>query len=240
MSIVFDIETVPDPDLWTPPEDNPDQFPPVIASRPLVISCVHFDKHHNPLRIGSIRTDEEGAKDVRRTEREVLEKWSHYLLDHSSMQLVSWNGRRFDLPVLLQRCFARGIPHPNPLERGSYGYRYDTSMHADVMDMLGVYGSARACSLDVTARAIGLPGKAYESGSSVEELYASGQYDRVCTYCETDAFQTAGVWLRWLHTTGQLDKEAHNIRAKALLELAHARFPADFMMLVSAGKFLLE
>lgn len=237
--IVFDIETVPDLSIWQPPEDNPNAFPPPIVCRPVVISCVDFDAQHMPARIGSIRTENANSLDVSLVEREVLEKWASYLLRSSrGVPLVSWNGRRFDLPVLLQRCFARGIRHPNPLEKGSYGYRYDCNMHADLMDMLGVYGAARACSLDVTAKAIGLPGKSFESGSSVKELFAAGEYDRICTYCETDAFQTAGVWLRWLLTVGTLDLEGYQTRANALLEKGSERLPGEFMALIDKTRFL--
>ena len=238
MPIVFDIETVPDADLWQPPEDNPEAFPPVIACRPVVISYVHLDADNNPKKIGSIRSAEE-RPELDTLEVDVLTKWSEGLLKQKA-PLISWNGRRFDLPVLLQRCFAWGIRHPDPLQKGSYGYRYSTEMHADVMDILGIYGAARACSLDATARAIGLPGKSFETGGSVAKLFAAGQYDHICSYCETDAFQTAGVWLRWLLTSGSLDLSGYKDRCQELLRLGDNRLPYEFRRLIRRPKFLCE
>ena len=242
MPTVFDIETVVDPNLWQPPEDEPDKFPPVIASRPIVISCLEINDEHVPVRLGSISGTFSGvvhpSKAVDRIEMQVLEKWAGYLKSRR-ISLVSWNGRRFDLPVLLGRCFARGIQHPNPLERGSYGYRYDTEMHADLMDMLAVYGAARPSSLDITARAIGLPGKSFEDGNNVQRLFAAGQYEHICTYCETDAFQTAGIYLRWLFTVGVLDRGAYRERAEALIELGRQRLPQEFLEGIDRQAFLL-
>lgn len=237
MPIIFDIETVADENLWQPPEENPDAFPPVIACRPIVISYVHINGNNTPVRLASIRGEPGKSHDLDGLEPEILRKWADHLIK-CRPPLVSWNGRRFDFPVLLQRCFAHGIHHLDPLEKGSYGYRYSTDMHADLMDMLGVYGAARACSLDITARAIGLPGKAFESGSSVGELFAAGEYERICTYCETDAFQTAGAWLRWLLVSGALTMAAYRQRCQALLDLGDERLPAEFMGLIQREKFL--
>jgi predicted PolB exonuclease-like 3'-5' exonuclease len=123
--------------------------------------------------------------------------------------VISWNGRGFDVPVLLHRSFLHGIPARPWFDHGgvnryrNYGYRYG-DRHIDLMDVMADYGAVRSYGLDVTAQAAGLPGKIGGSGAEVAGMYANGELGDIRAYCECDCLNLFGVFLRWSLISGRL------------------------------------
>ena len=70
--LVLDIETVPDPELYTPP-DQPSgtekPFPPLYAHRPIVIGVLWLDELFGFKRIGVIGEHDDEPAHARRTSR---------------------------------------------------------------------------------------------------------------------------------------------------------------------------
>jgi predicted PolB exonuclease-like 3'-5' exonuclease len=129
------------------------------------------------------------------TEREIVENLVG-LVEDKSTTLVTWNGRRFDVPILEARCLHFGLPIPS-FSRG-WRYRYSDEHHYDVKDYLAGFGAASSTSLNQMSRLVGLPGKPDGvDGSQVATMMKEpGGLARVQAYNLSDAVQTAGVMLR--------------------------------------------
>ena len=131
--------------------------------------------------------------------------------------LVTWNGRGFDLPVLSLRSLRHGLSWPWYFRQADYRDRYSEQGHLDLGDWLAGHGASRMVSLDGAARLIGLPGKGGMDGSQVEGLYHAGQIEALRRYCLHDVAQTAFVFLRYRLLSGQLDRPGYRRAAEAML-----------------------
>ena len=131
--------------------------------------------------------------------------------------LVTWNGRGFDLPVLMLRSLRYGVSAPWYYRKPAYRYRYSTDGHLDLCDVLSDHGATRMTSLHGAARLIGLPGKDGVDGSQVEALYRTGQIEALRGYCLSDVAQTAFLFLRYRLLAGLLDRAAYTVAASQLL-----------------------
>lgn len=209
--LVLDIETVPDLEIWTRPEPEPGKelaFPPPAAHRVVAIGVALFNDELGFVKIGAIAH--------RKDEPDMLREFSEYV-DKNRPTLVTWNGRGFDLPVLMHRCMRHRIPMPWYYQARGYRYRYSDEGHCDLMDVFGDYGAARNGKLDVAAKLIGLPGKSPgESGASVEEMWRAGKATEIRDYCLRDVAMTSFLLLRYHLMSGKLTEIEHNSRAAAL------------------------
>lgn len=206
--LVLDIETVPDRDLWTPPETPGEKsFPPLYACRPVVIGVMWLDEALGCKRIGTIGDGKDEAG-MLADFADFMGKWKPHL--------VTWNGRSFDMPVLTLRALRHGIAFPWYYRERDYRYRYSDEGHLDLCDCLADHGAARMTSLGGAARLIGLPGKDGVDGSQVEGLYHAGQMEALRQYCLSDVAQTAFLLLRYRLLVGHLDREAYGKAAEAL------------------------
>jgi predicted PolB exonuclease-like 3'-5' exonuclease len=210
-TLVLDIETIPDRALFAPPEPSPGgerPFPPLYACRPVVIGVMWLDEHLALRRLGTFGDGQDEAG--------MLADFAEFM-DSQRPQLVTWNGRGFDLPVLLLRSLALGLAWPWYYRERDYRYRYSEGGHHDLCDFLSDHGAARMTSLDGAARLIGLPGKAGVDGSQVEGLFHAGQLEALRRYCLSDVTQTAFLFLRARLLAGQLDHGQYQKVAGALL-----------------------
>jgi predicted PolB exonuclease-like 3'-5' exonuclease len=217
--LILDIETVPDRELFTPPEpaggpgamDRP--MPPLYACRPIVIGVMWLDDDLSVKRIGTF--GEGKNEDAMMADfADFMGKWRP--------QLVTWNGRGFDLPVLALRALRFGLNFGWYYRGEGYRYRYTEEGHLDLCDLLSDHGAAKMTSLDGAARLIGLPGKAGVDGSQVEGLYQAGQIDSLRRYCLSDVAQTAFLFLRYRLISGLNDQAAYRHEASGLLAALEA------------------
>jgi predicted PolB exonuclease-like 3'-5' exonuclease len=214
--LVLDIETVPDEDVYTPPEPLPGSerpFPPLYACKPVVIGVLWLDENLTCKRMGTIGEGKDEAG-MLADFAEFMTKWKAHL--------VTWNGRGFDLPVLLLRALRHGIPFPWYYRERDYRYRYSEEGHLDLGDFLSDHGAARMTSLHGAARLCGLPGKDGVDGSQVEGLYNAGQIEALRQYCLSDVAQTAFVFLRYRLLVGTLERDAYRKAASDLLAALEA------------------
>ncbi len=214
--LVLDIETVPDRQLYTPPDPPPEGdrfFPPLYACQPVVIGAMWLGAD---LTVTRLQTLGQGSDEV-----SMLDEFSAFMDTHRP-HLVTWNGRGFDLPVLALRSLRHGLAWPWYYRERDYRYRYSGEGHLDLGDFLADHGAARMTSLDGAARLIGLPGKDGMDGSQVEGLWTAGQIDPVQRYCLTDVSQTAFLFLRARLLMGQLDRASYRHAAEAMLTAVEA------------------
>ncbi|HVZ74245.1 MAG TPA: 3'-5' exonuclease [Polyangia bacterium] len=233
--LVLDIETIPDPDLYSAPEaaagvERP--FPPLYACRPIVLGVMWFDENLAIKRIGTIGENKD--------ETGMMGDFADFMTKYRP-HVVTWNGRSFDLPVLALRALRFGLDF-NWYYRGEgYRYRFSEEGHLDLGDVLSDHGAARMTSLDGAARLIGLPGKGGVDGSQVEGLFHAGQIEALRAYCLSDVAQTAFLFLRYRLVAGAIDRDAYRKAATGLLAAMESdgRF-AKLLDAVERPRLLLE
>jgi hypothetical protein len=231
--LILDIETVPDIDRWHRPDlanGGESTFPPTWAHRIIVIGCLWLGHDYRLKRFGVIGGEPVGAAPdappdpsagsgtaADHRERALLEDFSRFV-GRARPVLVTYNGRSFDLPVIVMRSLCHAIALPWYYRDRDVRYRYSAEGHLDLCDWLAEHGAARAGKLDAIARLIGLPGKLGVDGSQVEGLYRAGQLASIQSYCLADVAQTALLFLRFRLLQGQLTPETYRERTTALLD----------------------
>jgi predicted PolB exonuclease-like 3'-5' exonuclease len=217
--LVMDIETIPNPEVeWKPPEDKPNAFPPINKHRIACIAGMRVDTQgpegscYNLACFGS--TDDEYNV--------LLDFVSQMSRTGGAPTLVTFNGRGFDMPVILARCMRYGVQ-----ARWAYGkdfrYRYSPAGHLDIADQMSDYGASHRPSLLQCSQAIGMPGKVGIDGSQVAQYYADGKLDVIKEYGCLDVLQTGFILLRWLHMKGEISEDIYNTAVKRGLRLAEGR-----------------
>ena len=226
--LAFDIETIPDVAgirrLYNLPEELPDaevaevafqkrrsvsnnDFLPPHLHRVIVISCVL--RHGDEVRVFSI-----GEPDA--TEEIAIQRFFEGINKYMP-QIVSWNGRNFDLPVLVARGLINGVAAACFWDTGqdnkdakwaNYINRFH-DRHLDLMDVLSLYG-ARGSPLDELARLSGFPGKLGVGGASVWDSYRRGAIAAIRDYCETDCANTYLLYLRFQLMRCALSREQYD------------------------------
>jgi predicted PolB exonuclease-like 3'-5' exonuclease len=233
--LVLDIETIPDPELYSPPEpaagtERP--FPPLYACRPIVLGVMWLEEDLSVKRIGTIGEGKDEAG--------MMADFADFM-NTRKPHIVTWNGRGFDLPVLALRGLRFGLNF-NWYYRGEgYRYRFSEEGHLDLADVLSDHGAARMTSLDGAARLIGLPGKDGVDGSQVEGLFHAGQIDSLRNYCLSDVAQTAFLFLRYRLVAGLIERDTYRTAAAGMLAALEAsgRVPR-LLSGVNRARLLLE
>ena len=126
-------------------------------------------------------------------------------------QLVTFNGRGFDLPVMEMAAFRYGISVP-----GWFGIegptsprsRYQQRGHLDLMEFMTSHGAVRLQGgLHLLATLLQKPGKMDTKGSMVQELWDAGDKLRIDDYCLCDVLDTYFVHLRLAVLRGRIKPE---------------------------------
>jgi hypothetical protein len=203
---IFDIETEPDTDLWQPPPEEPGKFPPQFAHKMIALAWVDIEMIPAPgtqeVHVHSLATCFYG-KDG---EAAMLRDWGH-TCGRTKPVLVTWNGRKFDGPVMALRAMKHSIPwawwystEPN------YRYRYGHA-HLDLQDVLLDF-TGGGMKLSDVAHLCGLPGKTIMTGGDVSAEAKAGNYKKIGAYCLADVVMTAGVFLCYQAQRGLIDSAA--------------------------------
>lgn len=211
--LILDIETVPDSDLvWDAAVDG---FPPAPFHQVVALGVLWLDGDHQLQKLGAFGGEEDAPPD----ESKVLQEFADFIgKRHPTM--VSFNGRRFDLPVLVNRMLKHGVPFPAYYAgRGAgpdYRYRFSDEGHMDLAEVLTDYGASRMPSLTALAQLVGMPGKMDVDGSKVQSMFEHGRFAEIRDYCLHDVVQTTFVFLRTELLRGRLTQAEYRERARAL------------------------
>lgn len=211
--VILDLETVPDP-RWERPADKPDTFPPTWAHRIVCIGVLVLDDLYRITRTSTLVGGE----------AEILTKLA------TSMQqvkptLVTYNGRGFDLPVIMQRSLVHRVQQPWFFDDKDFRIRWSTRCHVDLCDQLAENGAVKSVTLDAITKAIGLEGKQGVDGKNVEAMFAAGEIERIRAYCQDDTRLTACLFLHMWHLRGHL-KTSELAEGLALIEKHFAAIAA--------------
>ena len=117
-------------------------------------------------------------------------------------EIVTFNGRGFDVPFLYLRSAILKVPIS---KRNWLGYRFATEPHCDLAEQLSFYGvsgregAARRFNLDFYCKAFGLdsPKSHGVTGMDVKSLLAEGQYREIAEYCLRDVRATVELYRIW-------------------------------------------
>jgi predicted PolB exonuclease-like 3'-5' exonuclease len=215
--LAFDIETIPDcaglRKVYDLPAELPDadvaevafqkrrvqsnsnnDFLPPHLHRVVVISCVL--RNDDGIKVFSLGEPDAG-------EAVAIQRFFDGINKYVP-QIVSWNGRNFDLPVLVNRGMIHGVGAACFLDTGADNKDFKWSnyinrfhdRHVDLMDVLSLYGG-RGSPLDELARLAGFPGKIGVGGGAVWDSYRAGKIEAIRNYCEADTANTYLLYLRF-------------------------------------------
>ncbi len=153
------------------------------------------------------------------SEREIVaEFWRR--IGRFQGRLVSFNGRRFDLPVLELAALRYGLSAPDYFAAPHGGRERLADRHLDLYDFLTNRGAARSVGgLDALLRMIGLPGKAGLDGARVQEYYEAGRLAEIHRYCRADVVRTHLLFLRVELMRGRIDEGGWRRVSEAALAL---------------------
>jgi len=155
--------------------------------------------------------------------RRFWEGWKKY----KQPQLVSFNGRGFDMPLLELCAFRYGIGIPDWFAEEARSFdqprnRYNTRAHFDLHEWLTNNGASRFTGgLSLAANLIGKPGKMDVAGHMVQDLWDADRKAEIHDYCRGDVLDTYFVFLRSRLVAGDisLDRERKLIaQAKEWIE----------------------
>jgi 3'-5' exonuclease len=207
--VVIDIETVLDPELPIAQAVETERLPAPPHHQIVVIGAMLFDQTYKVQRVGVIGE----GKD----ESAMLVDFARFLEKHKP-DLVTFNGRSFDLPVIASRCLRHGVPLRHYYRSRDVRYRFSPEGHLDLMDFIADFGAARPARLDIMAKLCGMPGKVGVEGKDVGPMVHAGRIDEVRGYCLCDVAQTAGVFLRVQLLRGELEPPTYVTAMQSLID----------------------
>lgn len=117
-------------------------------------------------------------------------------------QIVTFNGRTFDVPFVYLRSAILNVP----ISRKDWlGYRFATEPHCDLAEQLTFYGvsgkegAARRFNLDFYCKTfqIDSPKSHGVTGNDVNQLFYEGKYREIAEYCLRDVRATVELYHIW-------------------------------------------
>jgi 3'-5' exonuclease len=117
-------------------------------------------------------------------------------------EIVTFNGRGFDVPFLYLRSAVLNVPIS---KKNWLGYRYAVEPHCDLAEQFTFYGvsgrdgAARKFNLDFYCKAFGIDSpKAHGvTGMDVSTLMAEGKFRDIAEYCLRDVRATVELYRVW-------------------------------------------
>jgi len=216
MICIFDCETVPDTELVRSEfgidgsdfevsnkafemqeEKTGYSFLPIPFHQVVAISAVIADEFGKFDRVSSMQGE---------SEKEMIKSFLGFI-DSKQPKLVSFNGRAFDMPMLMIRAmkynlscsayFEKENRELNKNKWDNYRSRYSDRFHVDLMDHIGEFGAVRGLKLDLLCKMMGLPGKYDVHGDEVTTLYYQDEIQKIKEYCESDVLNTYWLYLKY-------------------------------------------
>ena len=184
--------------------DRGNDFFPLTLHVPISIGIGDVGEDYALRSVGNLALDDYSE------ERLVREFWRR--MERFAGCMVSFNGRRFDLPVLELAAMRHAIPAPSYFgPADSPRGRYSPDRHLDLCDFLTNYGAVGLRGgMDLLLKMIGLPGKVGISGAMVQDYFDAGRLDEIHRYCRSDVIQTYFLFLRVQLMRGRIGEAAYH------------------------------
>jgi len=229
MICIFDCETIPDTTLIQKTyeveglsdyeatlkaqeeykKEHNSTFLPLPYHRLVALSAVIADEFGNFIKVGDFGYESDKEVDI----------IQHFFtfIEEKNPKLVSFNGRGFDMPMLLIRAMKYNLSIPAYFDQNNpqlgkskwenYRQRYAEHFHTDLLDSLGSFGAVRNLKLDTLCTMAGVPGKYDVSGDQVFELFHQGEISKIREYCQSDVLNTYWLYLKYELLKGTLTLE---------------------------------
>ncbi len=226
MICVFDIETIPDTKtlrsvygyegddkevselaIKAQEEKSGSGFLPLPFHKIVAISAVIADEFGMFKRVSSMDGNDEKTQ---------VQAFLRFINSHQP-KLVSFNGRGFDMPLLMVRALQYNLTceayyevenrELNKNKWENYRSRYSDRFHIDLLDHIGEFGAVRGLKLDHLCTMAGLPGKYDVSGDQVMELFYKNELTKIKEYCESDVLNTYWLYLKYELLKGNVTKQ---------------------------------
>ena len=141
-------------------------------------------------------------------EAALLRHFGHRVEQHlctDAARLVTYNGRGFDLPVLVHRSVVHAVTEGRALlTRAALDRRFNPALHIDLMDVFTFAGAAGRWPLAAYAVGYGFQSPKQDmTGADVWAAVQAGQLVDVVRYCAGDVLATTHVYRRWHEPTGR-------------------------------------
>jgi predicted PolB exonuclease-like 3'-5' exonuclease len=199
---------------------NGSDFLPVALQIPVAVCVVRVGADYSLQAIKCL-----DAPQFRPTEI-VRQFWLGVEQTYAKANLVTFNGRGFDLPLLELAAFRQGLSLKNYWHRSRDRYQGN---HIDLQDRLTNRGASRmAGGLNLLAKLLGKPGKTGVAGCDVYQMHREGRIAEINDYCLCDTLDTYFVFLRTCVLSGDMpaDREAEIVRrAREFLEARVTDWP---------------
>ncbi len=184
-------------------------FFPTTLHLPISIAIGNIDDDYVLQSVESLALDEYSE------EKLVREFWTR--AERFAGALVSFNGRRFDIPVLELAALRHGLAAPLHFGDESQARdRYSSTRHLDLYDYLTNFGAVSlAGGMDLLLKMIGLPGKTGMDGSMVQEYFEAHRLDEIHRYCRNDVVQTYFLFLRVALLRGEIGDDVYRAAFEA-------------------------
>jgi len=191
-----------------------------VVSAAVVIRRQHDDGRVN-LVLASLPHMDESAL----PEKELLNRFFTGLgQEESRPQLVGYNSRTADVPMLIQRGIANGVMatefcrRPAKPWEGLDYFAKSSDGHIDLKEIVCGWGKGTP-SLHELAAAGGIPGKIDTRGDDVVTLWLAGDVRRIVEYNRYDALTTYLVWLRTALFAGLMSPDLHATEEQRVRDL---------------------
>jgi predicted PolB exonuclease-like 3'-5' exonuclease len=228
MICIFDCETIPDVNLvksefgidgsdievsqkafeiQLQSSSNNSSFLPIPFHKVVSICAVITDDFGRFEKVSCIEGD---------SERDLIGNFLNFI-NSKNPKLVSFNGRSFDMPMLLTRAMKYSLSVPayfevdnkmlNKTKWDNYRYRFSDRFHVDLMDHISEFGAVRGLKLDLLCSMMGIPGKFDVSGDQVVDLFYKKEHIKIAHYCQSDVLNTYWLYLKYEILKGNITKE---------------------------------
>ena len=208
---VFDIETAPLPDAEIPPafvdklrrdlEEGDESWREQLglyslSARVIVIGMLNPESNGGVLLYDDEHGTLEGLDLPVGTDFQLIGGDETEILTHFWDQIsrfrrvITYNGRGFDVPFLMQRSLVRDVPIRANLMPPRF---YLDRNHLDLQDVLSMFRATRPFGLSAWTQAIGAtsPKEGSVEGAGVAQAFAEGRTGEIAAYCARDVVATA-------------------------------------------------
>ena len=138
-------------------------------------------------------SDDGTAQFITGTEKQILEQFWQDITHYT--QFITFNGRGFDCPFIMLRSAILQVPPT----RNLMPYRYDASIHCDLLEQLTFYNAFRKFNLDFYCKSFGIesPKANGITGLDMKPLFDEKRFLEIAQYNLGDLKATAELFRRW-------------------------------------------